>query len=487
MSAELSIIIKAIDQASGTISDVGREVSAMDAKAGRLGAVLKGGLIAGVGVAVAGIGALGAVLATSVSEAQAAEEVSAQLEAVLRSTGGAAGMTRDALEAQALALSKVTRFEDDAILAANAVMLTFTNVGKDVFPRATQATLDLSTAFGMDLQSATMMVGKALNDPIAGITALSRAGVQFTADQKEMIKSMVEAGDAAGAQALILKELETQIGGSAVAAGSTMTGQMEIMKNALGNVKEQIGNALLPVLTEMLNKFGPGFIEAAGQFANWFVTQGLPALQMFGNFIATQVYPVLDRFGKWFEVTILPHLAAFARFLVTQALPALQAFGAWIGENVIPVLAELAEWLGPALGGLLENLGRLFDGITLAVQGTIAVFQTVIGWAKDAMAAIREAMAALREFLGLGGGNASGGGGYGTTPSTPTGGGGYGTTPSTPTGGGGYGTTPGGTRGSMAAGWQFNITINAPGGNPQAVAVAAQAGVLAAARSMGLA
>ncbi|MBK9219302.1 MAG: phage tail length tape measure family protein [Uliginosibacterium sp.] len=306
----------------------------------KLGGMLKGGLMLGATAAVAGIGALGAVLGQSIKEAQAAQEVAAQLDAVLKSTGGAAGMTRDALEEQALALSKVTRFEDDAILAGNAIMLTFTNIGKDIFPRATQATLDLSTAFGMDLQSATMMVGKALNDPIAGITALSRAGVQFTADQKAMIKSMVEAGDAAGAQTLILAELEKQIGGSAVAAGSTMTGQMEIMKNALGNVKEQIGGALLPVLTEMLNKFGPGFIEMATQFADWFVTKGLPALQSFGNFIETKVYPALDKFGKWFEVTILPHLIKFINFIINDVIPALDTFGKWMDANVFPVAAH---------------------------------------------------------------------------------------------------------------------------------------------------
>jgi hypothetical protein len=394
------------------------------------------------------------VLASSVKEASAAEDIAAQLNAVLESTGGVAGMTADALNEQALALSRVTRFEDDAILKGNAVLLTFTKIGSDIFPRATQATLDLATAFGMDLQSATMMIGKALNDPVAGITALSRAGVQFTADQKEMIKTMVEAGDAAGAQALILKELETQIGGSAIAAGQTMTGQMEIMKNALGNVKEQIGNALLPVLTEMITKFGPGFINAASGFANWFVTKGLPALQSFGSFITENV------------------------------IPALQAFGGWISTNVLPVLAELAEWLGPALGGVLEGLGNLFEGVTMAVSGTIAAFQIVISWARNALAAISDAMAALNAFLGM---DRSGGGqSYGGTPTGRPGGAGYGGTPTGPSTAPGYGGTP--TRSAMGAnGWQFNITINAPGGNPQAVAAAAQTGVLAAARSMGLA
>ena len=473
-AAELSFIVKAIDQASGTLKDVNGQIDGMATKSSKLGGMLKGGLALGAVAGVAAVGALGTVLAQSVKEAQAAQEVTAQLDAVLKSTGGAAGMTRDALEEQALALSKVTRFEDDAILAGNAVMLTFTNIGKDIFPRATQATLDLSTAFGMDLQSATMMVGKALNDPIAGITALSRAGVQFTVDQKAMIKSMVEAGDAAGAQQLILAELEKQIGGSAVAAGSTMTGQMEIMKNALGNVKEQIGGALLPVLTEMLNKFGPGFIEMATKFADWFVQKGLPALQSFGNFIETKVYPVLDKFGKWFEVTILPHLVNFINFIIYQVIPALDTFGKWMDANVFPVLRTLAQLFGETIVADIELAKAAFEGIKGVVQGVMDFITKLID-------GVKEALDWLSKLAGAGGGT----GAYGGTGSG--GAGGYGITPPKG-GGGGYGNTN--TRGLVAAGaggMNVVININAPGGNPRAVAAAANNGVLQAARSLGIA
>jgi phage-related protein len=386
--------------------------------------------------------------------------------------GLAVGEFGNAVEEQALALSKVTRFEDDAILAGNAIMLTFTNIGKDIFPRATQATLDLSTAFGMDLQSATMMVGKALNDPIKGLTALGKAGVQFTEDQKEMISAMVEAGDVAGAQTLILAELEKQIGGSAVAAGSTMTGQMEIMKNALGNVKEQIGGALLPVLTEMLNKFGPGFIEMATQFADWFVTKGLPALQSFGQFIELKVYPVLDKFGKWFEVTILPHLINFINFIINDVIPALDTFGKWMDANVFPVLRTLAQLFGETIVNDIQLAKDAFEGMKGVVQGVIDFVMKLVD-------AVKTALDWLSKLAGAGGGT----GAYGGTPNAPVGGGGYGTTP-TGGGGGGYNNTN--TRG-MERGMNVIININAPGGNPRAVAAAANNGVLQAARSLGIA
>lgn len=251
------------DNATGVLKDVQRESSG-------LGKILKGGLAVGAVAAAAGIGAMVVGLGSSVKEAMAAEEAQAQLNATIKSTKGVAGMTSKALNEQALALSKVTRFEDDAIIASDALMLTFTNIGKDTFPQATKATLDLATKFKMDLQSATVMVGKALNDPIKGLTAMGRAGVQFTEKQKDMIKAMVEVGDVAGAQKIILKELELQVGGSAEAAGKTAAGQMDIFKNSLGNIKEEIGGALIPVMQSLIGWLGPKLTSGLQAFSDWF-------------------------------------------------------------------------------------------------------------------------------------------------------------------------------------------------------------------------
>lgn len=253
------------DNATGVLKDIQRESSG-------LGKILKGGLVVGAAAAVVGIGALGAVLKSSVDDAMAAEEAAAQLNATIKSTKGIAGMTAKAVNEQALAFSKLTRFEDDEIAANSAVMLTFTAIGKDIFPRATAASLDLATKFKMELQPATVMIGKALNDPIKGLTALGRAGVQFTEKQKAMIESMVEVGDIAGAQKLILAELETQIGGSAEAAGKTATGQWDIFKNSLGNVKEEIGGALIPVLKDLVSWAGPKLTAGLEKFSGWFRT-----------------------------------------------------------------------------------------------------------------------------------------------------------------------------------------------------------------------
>lgn len=419
MSVDLKIIVKAVDQASGTIQEVGREVNGLETKAGRLGGILKGGLLIGAGAAVAGIGALGAVLGASVAAASDAEDIQAQLNAVLKSTEGVAGMTAEAINEHALALSKVTKFEDDAIVASSALMLTFTKVGSDIFPQATEATLDMAQAMGMDLNSATMLVGKALNDPVKGMTALTRSGIQFTAEQQEMVKAMVAAGDAAGAQQIILKELETQFGGSAEAAGDTLSGKLEILKNQFGNVKEEIGGALIPVLTRMSDLIGPVLVRGFESFAGLLDKTILPALDKFGQVFTTIFYGfaedgwnfsdliefltgqfpgltgVIDKLGgvsqsvggfvETFKTTLVnigtaiasqvtPTIETLAGIWREKLQPAFEVLGQKLQETLFPALQRLWEWFGTVLPPVIETLGTFFREKILPVLGDVAAF-----------------------------------------------------------------------------------------------------------------
>jgi hypothetical protein len=176
------------------------------------------------------------------------EEANIRLRAVLRSTGEAAGLTYEQLRTMASGLQQVTTFGDEAIQEGQALLLTFTAIGSEVFPQALESALNLSTALGTDLQSSIQMVGKALNDPIRGMTRLSLAGVQFNDQQREQVRVMQEAGDIAGAQRVILGELETQFGGLARAMAETPFGRFEQLSNVLGDIAEQVGQEMLPGL-----------------------------------------------------------------------------------------------------------------------------------------------------------------------------------------------------------------------------------------------
>jgi len=199
------------------------------------------------------------------SELVSAEKVAAQTEAVIKSTGGAAGVTAKQVDELATSIQNKSGIDDEAIKSGENLLLTFTNVrneagkGNDVFNQATGLAADLSVAWGIDMSSAATKVGKALNDPIAGMSALSKVGVSFSAEQKETIKQLVSTGDVLGAQKVILKELQTEVGGSAAAYGDTLAGQVSKARESLLNA----GASIIAVVAPAINVGAKAALEFA--------------------------------------------------------------------------------------------------------------------------------------------------------------------------------------------------------------------------------
>lgn len=189
----------------------------------------------------------------SVEAAEEARKIAAQTAAVIKSTGGVANVTGAGVDKLATKISKLTGIDDEAIAKAENLLLTFTNVrnelgqGNDVFDQATQVLVDMGAALGKDAAGSAVQLGKALNDPVKGITALTRVGVTFTAQQKETIKQLVAQGDVLGAQKIILAELTTEFGGSA-AAQATASDKLGVV---IDNIKEDIGEKLLPIIDDV--------------------------------------------------------------------------------------------------------------------------------------------------------------------------------------------------------------------------------------------
>lgn len=214
--------------------------------------------------AMTGLG-LGLSLGSVVKAAGDAERETRKLDAVLKSTGNAAGFTTEELKKFAADLQAITVFEDDATVGAMAVLATFKKIQGPIFKEAVQSAMDLSTVMGQDLHSSIMQIGKALNDPIKGITALTRAGVSFDEAQKKAIHSAVEAGNVLKAQQMILAELRSEFGGAAAADAMTMAGAIEQMKNAWGDMAETIGGKVSPAITQVAKDIQAAIKPDAGQ------------------------------------------------------------------------------------------------------------------------------------------------------------------------------------------------------------------------------
>tara|TARA_R110002012_G_scaffold13648_4_gene57972 strand:- start:2109 stop:3983 length:1875 start_codon:yes stop_codon:yes gene_type:complete len=184
--------------------------------------------------------------AASVSAFDKQSKAIAQVEAGIKSTGQAAGFTADELMKMASDLQKKTIFGDEDILqGVTAQLLTFTNIAGEQFDRTQLAALNLSTRLDGDLKSASIQLGKALNDPVANLSALSRSGIQFSDSQKETIKSLAETNRLADAQTIILNELDKQYGGAAEAASQAGLGPFQQLQGVLADVSEEFGKLIL--------------------------------------------------------------------------------------------------------------------------------------------------------------------------------------------------------------------------------------------------
>ncbi len=256
------------DRMGRSVSAAGRNVDSAASSSGKLRSALASVRTPLVGVAAAGAGLLGVGSAIGFigEEFTESAKVGAQTAAVIKSTGGVAGITRSEVEGLAGAISLKTGIDDEAIQTGSNLLLTFKKVrnevgkGNDVFDRATAAAVDLSAAGFGSLESTSKQLGKALNDPVKGMTALGRSGVTFTAQQKKTIEGMVEQGNLLGAQKLLLREVESQVKGSAEAQAQPM----DKLRTSVGNLAETMGGMLAPAANTVVTAVTGMATKASG-------------------------------------------------------------------------------------------------------------------------------------------------------------------------------------------------------------------------------
>jgi phage-related protein len=369
-----------------------------------LGRIAKvGALVAGA----AGVGGLVAVLKTGTEEFAESSKVMAQTEAVLKSTGGAAGVTAEQVDALATSISKKSGMDDEAIASGENLLLTFTNIknqagaGNDIFNQTTAILADMSTALGQDTKSSAIQLGKALNDPIKGVTALQRVGVSFTASQKEQIKSLVESGKTMDAQKLILRELTKEFGGSAEAAGKTLPGQLAKLKNSFEELAGGIVGSMAPAFSDAIGALND-FLGRLGE------AQGITAkIKVVGDFvldIAKGSYDAIRRqvndflFGSFTKGGgVGPEGIKFSPGMVAKVRDALAALD-WtsVGKSIIDGITaairkagELAKTLADTILKAVRAVdwvavGRVMGpGLATAVVVAFTTLTDPVFWAKN--------------------------------------------------------------------------------------------------------
>lgn len=245
------------------------------------------------------------------------------LSAALETSGKASEISLNMLTKYAGKVQQLTKFDDEAVMSAEAMMLTFKSIGADVFPRAMGAAADLAQKFGGELAGSAQLLGRALEAPERNLEMMTRKGIIFSEEQMKMIRGFVETGNKAGAANLILSAVENTVGGLAQAFGKTASGQIAIFQNSLENLKEAAGLGLLNAFKKIFDSVAGG----SGKFAEFAANSE--------KFISTKI-----------EVTVLK----IAESITALAGAALSATGAV--SNFFNVVTKI-----PGVGLLGESLG----------------------------------------------------------------------------------------------------------------------------------
>lgn len=363
MAGNVRVVLKSVWDDKG-VRDAQKEL-------GNLGKGI-GVAFAAAGAAVAGATAVIANFsAKAVTAAEDVRQADNRLGQVAESMGIFGAQTQ-AVTDRLIGLAEANEInlatDAETIKLAQAKLLTFKELAGSAdeaggaFDRATMAALDLAAAgFGSAETNATQL-GKALQDPIKGLTALTRSGVTFTAEEKKKIKALVETGKTLEAQDMILKAIETQVGGTAAATAKSS----DKMKLAFENVYETVGEALLPVFDELTVA----------------ITDLTPE-------ISKALTPVFAELGKVFRDEIVPLIKEFTGWLASPK-------GTQAVRDLTKAVVDSVKGFFEFTKNLIENWDQIVAVTTVMVSlyGAIKVFTTVTTAARAAMLLFNVALAA---------------------------------------------------------------------------------------------
>ena len=368
---------------------------------------------------------------------EAAATANARIEQINKSMGLFGESTNEvnkALIDYAEKTARATGVDTNSIKATQAKLLTFKELAATAneiggnFERSTKAAIDLGAAGFGTAELNAVALGKALNDPIKGISALSRNGITFTESEKDRIKVLVESNKVGEAQNMILKAIETQVGGTAEATANAT----DKMRVGFTQVTEKVGLALLPVFEKLTNfvidQIFPAFDKIGAQFAGLTSQLGenlLPALDNLVTFFQDYLIPVFKAYWEFISKTLIPGIVNFFEPALAGISKAFGSVSKSLQNNkeklkpLFDLFQEFFEfaskYLAPFLGTVL---GKAFQVLGSVISGIITIFANLVNIISSAINGIKTLISLVSNInLGsiasrlnpFGGGRASGG------------------------------------------------------------------------------
>ena len=374
-----------------------REINDLDGTARKgFGGIGKASLAfaaVGVGAVVAGA-ALFDFGKDAVVAAQEAAVADARLLSIATSMGFVSGAYAGGvyrLNEYSTALQKSIGVDDESIKAVQAKLLTFKQLGKTMnetggmMDRATAAAYDLASAGFGSAESNAKGLGKALQDPIKGITALGRAGVTFTEQEKNKIKTLVESNRMGKAQEMVMKAIEVQVGGTAEATATST----QKMKVSFGELQEKIGTSILPVISSIADALIPLFDNLQGPLSVVAEAIGGTLKKAFDSI--APLLPVLAQAIGKIAGALGGILAGAIQALLPVFTPLLTLLGTLVGK-IGPILTPLLTKIGTLFSKLMEAVIPLITPLTEVVMGILDAAAPILGVVIDALIILVKAL-----------------------------------------------------------------------------------------------
>lgn len=273
----------------------------------------------------------------SISGALEGEQSLTRLNQTIKATGGIAGLsTSEALELGE-AFHTLAGGSDDVVLGIINVGLQLGTIAEDEMPAFIQASLDLGAVMG-DATKAAELLGFAQEQPTAAAKRLRAANILFTDSENAAIKAMEDAGNTAGAFALIMDKVSAATGGAAQANLNTLTGKIGLFKTTIAEAGESIFGAFIPA-----------------------------AHALFDQTLAPAI-PVIENVSSAFADLITSILSG-------EATKGFESFRTTIAETLGETAANATDWgrniLVSLANGIIEGIGAVLDALT-SVANVIA-------------------------------------------------------------------------------------------------------------------
>jgi chromosome segregation ATPase len=318
--------------------------------------------------AAGGIAAITSALKSSALEADQYFQRQARLEAQLDATGNAAGISAERIRELSHELALATLGSVEEFEKASSQLLKFTSITGDTFERTLRVSKDLAEVIGGDAAGAAQKLGRALEDPRKGMEQLSRAGVTFTNDQQQVINRLIETGQVAEAQALILEAVEGRVGGVAEAMAQGLGGAVDTLNQRLEDLRLASGQAIEPELTAIVNALA-GAVEALGNNTDIAVNalKGIAAVGL------------VALIPKITAAVVLATAATTALGAAMRALPLVAVAGG------LTALAKPAAELAASFSDAAREMDKFAEGRAEQLREQIAALEETIDTEKDAL------------------------------------------------------------------------------------------------------